>query len=264
MWSRKDNGWFRFLLKRPAWYMRTAEADPDRVRLGLDVFTWIMTGVGPRPPGAWGFILEAVREQRWRGVKRLRRLLLRRPDRSGAAGWGWKEPNTHLYLEFLAKQYPGLRYIHTIRHGMDMAFSRTRGQLHQWAPFFDLTVPEAEPEIPATFLEFWIRANRRALALGEELGPERFHLLNFDRMCTAPREEAARAVPRHRRHERADRPHRGSLPNAGIHRPLPRAGPWHFFPRPDRRRARTRFRGGAVGRAFQPDRVAAKRRSGFR
>ena len=37
--------------------------------------------------------------------------------------WGWKEPNTHLFLKTLLKEESRLRYIHLIRDGRYMAFS---------------------------------------------------------------------------------------------------------------------------------------------
>src|SRR5690606_37110457 len=37
--------------------------------------------------------------------------------------WGWKEPNTHIYLPEILNFFPNIRYIHVIRHGLDMAFS---------------------------------------------------------------------------------------------------------------------------------------------
>ena len=185
--SAHDNLWFRFFLKRPQWFVAHRDVDPDEVHLALALMTRTMTGRGEWPAGATGFILKAVAEQRWRGCKRLRKLVFRKPpDLQGFRGWGWKEPNTYLYLNFLGAHYPGLKYIHTIRHGLDMAFSKTLGQLRHWAFFFDLDVPEREEDIPPVFLEFWIRANRRALAMGRALGPDRFHLLDFDRMCSDP------------------------------------------------------------------------------
>jgi len=47
-------------------------------------------------------------------------------------GWGWKEPNTHIYLEFLSKYFSDLKYIFVIRHGLDMAFSKNQAQLYNW------------------------------------------------------------------------------------------------------------------------------------
>ena len=190
-----DNLWFRFLIKRPDWYARHLEGDREEIHKGLSIFTKLMTGCDRLAMNEWPFVMKAVSEDGWRGVKRLLKLLrVAHADAAQYTGWGWKEPNTYIFIDVLNEYYAGFKYIHTIRHGLDMAFSKTRGQLYEWGAFFDVDVPEEEALIPKAFLQFWVEANDRAIRLGEELGPERFLLLDFDKLCTAPEEEVIRLI----------------------------------------------------------------------
>ena len=101
--------------------------------------------------------------------------------------WGWKEPNSHIFLESLCKHFSRLRYIHVIRHGLDMAFSENQQQLHNWGKtHFDIPTPGNRDLLPQTSLEYWIRANQRAIDVGRQHLGERFFLLNFDDLCSDP------------------------------------------------------------------------------
>ncbi len=115
----------------------------------------------------------------WR-VKLFRDL---RPGRTSER-WGWKEPNTHVFLQELAQLEPQLKYIHVVRHGLDMAFSDNQEQLLYWGPgYLGSNISSG----PADSFRFWCRANRQALACQESMG-NRFLLLNFDWFCLSPRE----------------------------------------------------------------------------
>ena len=47
-------------------------------------------------------------------------------------GWGWKIPGNFYILKQLAERYPNLKYIHSLRNGLDMAFSKNQNQLNNW------------------------------------------------------------------------------------------------------------------------------------
>ena len=99
------------------------------------------------------------------------------------AGWGWKVPSSYSLLAHLAASFPGLVYVHVIRHGVDMAFSANRNQLRNWGRHYGVN-PEAIPPERAA-LAFWIAANRRTVAEARRLRI-RFLLLNFDDLCRQP------------------------------------------------------------------------------
>lgn len=115
------------------------------------------------------------------------------------AGWGWKVPGNHFILAQLAAVFPGLSYIHVVRHGIDMAFSANQNQVRNWGRHYGVDVDGLPPEQAA--LAFWIAANRRTVAEARRLGI-RFLMLNFDALCRRPAETAGELLdfldrPRH-------------------------------------------------------------------
>ena len=107
-------------------------------------------------------------------------------------GWGWKEPNSHIYIEHMAEFFTDFKYIHTIRHGLDMAFSKNQQQLFNWGPLFGVQLPRNRSDLPKASLKYWILANRRAIKIGENLGSDKFLLINFDKLCITPKLEIKR------------------------------------------------------------------------
>lgn len=100
--------------------------------------------------------------------------------------WGWKEPNTHLFLPQLLLDLPTGRFVHLVRHGLDMAFSDNLSQSQNWRFLFP---GESAPEEPAEVaaLRFWIFANRRVQAYAQSF-PERVRLVRFEDLCAQPLE----------------------------------------------------------------------------
>jgi hypothetical protein len=103
-------------------------------------------------------------------------------DPLDATLWGWKEPNTHVFLERLVARIPGMRYIHVMRCGLDMAHSSNRHQLRRWGEMY---VGHAIDTSPRYALEYWVTVHRRILETGASMG-SRFLLVNYDRLCTQP------------------------------------------------------------------------------
>lgn len=100
-------------------------------------------------------------------------------------GWGWKVPPNFFILEYLNAHFPDLKYIHVIRHGLDMAFSSNRNQLFNWGFYFDINTKEQS--LPIASLRYWIKANKFAIHIGKKLLPKRFFLLYFDNLCIEPK-----------------------------------------------------------------------------
>ena len=105
---------------------------------------------------------------------------------NGRIGWGWKEPNTHLFLPQLATCLPDFKYIHIIRHGLDIAFSLNQHQPKNWNSFICGQALNKKVPLPRQSLSYWIAANRRAINLGRELYGDRFLVLNYDDLCLSP------------------------------------------------------------------------------
>lgn len=193
--SAGDNLWFRFLLKRDDWFERNREDHPEVIHEGLDLLTRILTGPFRPTPSEVRFILGAARDSGWRGFKRTFRLLRYRKDNFDPyVGWGWKVPSSHVYLDLLDKHFKNLKYIHLMRHGLDMAYSKTVGQLFDFGRFYGVEPPASKEDLPPAFLKYWVRANQQALALGARMGPERFLLMRFHELCDHPRDQIERLV----------------------------------------------------------------------
>ncbi len=194
-----DNRWFTLLFKRPAWFAQARDDPGQPLRRALAVFHGVMTRGGVAALRSLPFLLSAAADLSRsghdptgfaRGVwpyRRVASMLRARPFRpSQHAGWGWKEPNTHLLLPQLVEHFPTLRYVHVVRHGLDMAFSPNQNQLHNWGRIFDVEPPPAPAVAPRSSLEFWIRANERAIGLGHSLLGSRFLVVDADQLCERP------------------------------------------------------------------------------
>ncbi len=119
----------------------------------------------------------------------MRKSAWRRRHPDAYVGWGWKEPMSHVYLPQLLRRYPKMRYIHVVRHGLDMAFAQNDWQYRVWAPRFGLP---GEPSPPDMF-SYWRRVNERARRIiDEELG-DRALILRFEDLISDPA-QAIRAI----------------------------------------------------------------------
>lgn len=203
-----DNLLYTLLFKRPHWF-RAHWHDADAIGAHIRILEKVLTGRERLSLADIRALVAAGREMsrhghtreganagpRW-SIVRIVRALLSQPRPDPCIGWGWKEPNTHLILDHLARCYPGLRYIHVMRHGFDLAFSENQQQVGIWAPLFDL-VSEASSEAEAarSAYRYWVHANDRTLRIGEALGPERFLRLRLEEICAAP-EAAVETIAR--------------------------------------------------------------------
>ena len=100
--------------------------------------------------------------------------------------WGWKEPNTHIFLPALLDTIKGMKYIHVMRHGLDMAYSANQAQVKLWSKA--LTGRAVDNVTPRESFHYWCAAHRRVLDLGSDMGAD-FLLLNFDKLCLSPDSE---------------------------------------------------------------------------
>lgn len=96
--------------------------------------------------------------------------------------WGWKEPNTHVVIERLWQRVPALRYIHVVRHGVDMAYSSNQNQLQLWG---EQVLGADGPLNPRRSLAYWCRVHQRMQDLQERNG-HRMLWLDYDGLCRDP------------------------------------------------------------------------------
>lgn len=198
----RDNLWFTLLFKRPDWFFKKVTRKESHIMKGLSIFEKAMTAHGKPHSEELSFIMRAVVEMMFkghdysgsgRGLWPIRRAVTmfhsKKINRLKYLGWGWKEPNTHIYLEYLNNHFHRLKYIHLMRHGIDMAYSRNQSQLYNWGRMFGIAVNDSSIPLPRLSLQYWNEANRKAITLGRKHLKERFLVINFDKLCTDPRHE---------------------------------------------------------------------------
>lgn len=197
-----DNLWFTLLFKRPHWFLRNSRKKESQIFKGFHIFEKAMT-IGLKPNyNEMCFIIRATLEmiakahnysrsvQRLKPIKGANTLICsKKTDTFRYIGWGWKEPNTHIYIEYLNKYFQNFKYIHLIRHGIDMAYSNNQSQLFNWGTMFGIAPHDATIPLPRRSLKYWNEANKRAITLGQKLLKERFLVINFDKLCMNPGRE---------------------------------------------------------------------------
>jgi hypothetical protein len=157
--SANDNLTFTFFFKRPPAFKSGSK---NWIKSNLRVFERYMLGEPFRPQDFWTLALAYYGESYQSTYydpefhkERTKRIWQARRGRTGITGkrWGWKEPNSHIFLEHLAAHFPQMRYVHVIRHGLDMAFSNNAQQLQNWGDLFGVTWPAEASQLPQAQLE---------------------------------------------------------------------------------------------------------------
>lgn len=178
-----DNLWFTLLFKRVELW-RSAATDAE-FRRATDTFRAVMSA-RPLGPGAemWlrGLVADRPHHDRPWLLERVESLLAASARVIQPRPWGWKEPNTHVFLDRLAVAYPDMSYVHVVRNGLDMAHSPNQQQLALWGPLlFGLPAEQG----PRAALRFWCAVQRRIDRIGQDLSG-RLLVLNYDDLCRAP------------------------------------------------------------------------------
>jgi Sulfotransferase family len=101
------------------------------------------------------------------------------------APWGIKVPKTILMLPFWHQLMPGLKFLHVIRSGLDMAFSQDSNQLDA---FGDLILTPAEQAYvrPQKAMAYWQRVNQKAAEYGQKYLGQRYLAVRFEDLCANP------------------------------------------------------------------------------
>jgi Sulfotransferase family len=106
--------------------------------------------------------------------------------RAGANGaWGWKEPRTLFLISFLAAALPGLRFVHVVRDGRDLAFSKNQNQPRKHAAAF-LGTEADDPAAPQNSIELWNAVNIAAADTAQAELSERYLRIRYEDLCADP------------------------------------------------------------------------------
>jgi len=99
--------------------------------------------------------------------------------------WGWKAPRTILILPFVHELFAGMRAIHLVRDGRDMAYSRNQQQMRRHAPLL-LSEDHNDASEPVRSIAFWAHVNLAAARYGErELGSN-YLRMRYEDICSDP------------------------------------------------------------------------------
>jgi sulfotransferase family protein len=98
--------------------------------------------------------------------------------------WGVKNPRSIFMLPYWAERFPGVRFLHIVRNGLDMAYSANTNQLRD---FGDVVLRDGINELsPARAILFWQEANRMAADFGECHLPGRYRRVRLEDLCADP------------------------------------------------------------------------------
>jgi len=107
-------------------------------------------------------------------------------------GWGWKEPISWYYLEFLSREFQNMKYIHVLRNGLDMAFSNNDLQFRIWGKIFDIQPPKDSRLLSKAKLRYWLKANQKALNMAKKHLTDSFLIVKYENLCHEPAKEIER------------------------------------------------------------------------
>ncbi len=191
-----DNLWATLLLRRPVWYRENRLDGGHEIDRALTVLERTMNGRLEVDAAVEHLLEGASHELREQGLSeawtraRIKNMIERRSSGAVRTSWGWKEPNSHVYVEFIARHFTDALYVHVIRHGLDMAFSTNQWQVRTWGWLFGITTTDIVD--PATSLDYWLKANQAAMTVAARTFGPRFLLVDYDALCVTPEREARR------------------------------------------------------------------------
>lgn len=178
-----DNLSFTYLFKEANF-----QAEPsENIQNKLKVFTKLSTSNRPEWDQAELSLLQsclrerALHPDKWTS-KRYNEFLSKKTTARVSTLWGWKEPNTHIYLDELLNFFPQCKYIHVSRNGLDMAYSNNQNQLQLWG---ELVLGRKITGDAKDAFDYWYRVDK-TIRNQSKLKPESIFMLNFDEMCNTP------------------------------------------------------------------------------
>ena len=93
----------------------------------------------------------------------------------------WKEPNTHIFIEQLLKRSPDLKYIHVMRNGFDMAYSKNQNQPLLWGE--KVLNTQFEKVSARLSLNYWCASHARINELRAGQFSNQILIVNYDEFC---------------------------------------------------------------------------------
>ena len=107
------------------------------------------------------------------------------PLDASARAWGWKEPRSIFLLPFFASCFSGLKFLHVVRDGRDMAYSANQNQLNKHGDAF-LRGACAGASQPVRSIALWSRLHTETAEYGETVLLGRYLRIRFEDLCREP------------------------------------------------------------------------------
>lgn len=178
-----DNLWFTLLFKRRSALLMQTEDFNDL----MDIFISVMSGDGCTSIiGSAEKYMSAVQDRLfhdgdWLG-HRLVSLISAAQTRRNSCAWGWKEPNTHIFIEKFLARNKNIKYIHVLRNPYYMVGSKNQNQLMNWGGmFFDMDIEISE----RNSLAFWVKTHQRIIRL-QKTYPHRIKIMWYEDLVDDP------------------------------------------------------------------------------
>lgn len=198
-----DNLWYTALFKRSDLF--ESKKKESHIRRGLDILTHAMVGGDLHTDDFHRLVIDYTNdiqqdayykdefENYFGTMSNFIQNIVRsaKPDVESFVGWGWKEPNSHILIEYLANYFVNLRYIHVQRHGLDMAYSDNQIQVNLWGSMYGIKYRKDSHD-PAASFRYWVEANKKAINLGKKLLSNNFLVIQLERLCSSPDKEINR------------------------------------------------------------------------
>ncbi len=108
--------------------------------------------------------------------------------------WGWKAPRSIYFLPLFHRLFPDVKFIHVLRDGRDMAFSKNQNQLRQHGGAILTWRERWFLPAPVRSILLWDRMNRRAARFGEAQLGDNYLAVRFEDLCRAPAETVERIL----------------------------------------------------------------------
>ncbi|MEM8696342.1 MAG: sulfotransferase [Pseudomonadota bacterium] len=176
-----DNLWFTLLFVR----REILDVDSREFERCFEIFASATLGNRLSPEVKRylaALVTDSGRYRSTKGRARIEGILTAKGRPAGDGPWGWKEPNTHIVLPRLLKLWPDLKYIHVMRNGLDMAYSRNQRQARFWGRAESAPGAKIGPE---ESLRFWCRAHAHIVELAAEF-PGSIEIVRLEDVCDSP------------------------------------------------------------------------------
>ena len=106
--------------------------------------------------------------------------------------WGWKNPRGLFLLPLYLEELSALRYIHMVRDGRDIAFSKNQGQTRDFR--FLLSKDEQVWPEPLRCIRLWALANLAVTSFAQAHCPDQYHCLRYEDLCEDTEATVARLL----------------------------------------------------------------------